>query len=148
MAWLYPKVSRLPPCPSLDPAGSFLRQVLPRWWPDGPQQLLDSSLPPALQPRSALLLTCVLGFTLLGPAWDHATPTPTRGAAKTMQMSSAQATPHPCKLTGMAASPGSHSLRWAIARSCDGARQRGVSASRDHGHPLLPAAALLKETFL
>lgn len=143
MAWLCPKVSCLLPRPSLDPVGSFLRQVLPRWWPDGPQQLLDSSVPPGLQPRS-VLLTCVLGFTLLGPAWDHAIPTPTRGAAKTMQMSLAQATPHPCKLAGVAASPGLHGLRWATPRSWDVARQRWVSAGRDHGHPLLPGAALLK----
>lgn len=75
VAWLCPKISCWPPCPSLDPAGSFLRRVLPRWWPDGPQKLLDSSVPPALQPRSALLLTCVLGvhapWTSLGPCYPN-----------------------------------------------------------------------------
>lgn len=65
----------LPPCPPLDPVSFFLRQALPKWWPDGPQQLLDSSLPSSpLAQRSALLLTSVLGFTLLGPAWATCHP--------------------------------------------------------------------------
>lgn len=50
----------------------------------------------------------------------HATPTPTSVAAKSMQMSSARATPRPWKQVSVAALPGLRGLRWGTSRRCDG----------------------------